>query len=185
METNNYQHIQELLNRFFEGETTNAEEKELYQFFSSSELPEQFRQYRQMFGFFESGIKEESEEKSETLTIKTSWIKTHHKSLIWGISAIAASFLLLFMIGNSMREDHFNPYEGSYIVRNGVKHELSEKEAQQAAKRMLAIEQQQINDYNNAMKTLQEHKEKIKNIKDKLNQINQINQEIKVNKQND
>ena len=50
---------------------------------------------------------------------------------------------------------------------------------------MLAIEQQQINDYNNAMKTLQEHKEKIKNIKDKLNQINQINQEIKVNKQND
>ncbi len=115
-----YKYIEDLIERFFDGKTSNKEEKELYLFFSGDNIPERLRQYISVFQFFETGMEDEcinaTDETSETkkLTPKikqwSAWI------------GIAASFLLLITVfSKTMKNDNkaFDPYEGSYIIRNG------------------------------------------------------------------
>ncbi|MCD8135955.1 MAG: hypothetical protein LUH01_08405 [Parabacteroides gordonii] len=59
MQTNKQKHIEDLLERFFDGQTSNAEEQELYAFFNSPGVPEALRSYQSVFAYFETGIKEE------------------------------------------------------------------------------------------------------------------------------
>ncbi|MCL1932709.1 MAG: hypothetical protein FWF53_02700 [Candidatus Azobacteroides sp.] len=110
-----YKKIEELIDRFFEGQTTNEEERELYDFFSSENIPESLLPYRPIFAYFETGIKEES---GHPIIIQSSRNK---RIRIW--ASIAASLLILISLGiyHFTREKDYNPYEGSYIVRNGVK----------------------------------------------------------------
>ena len=89
----NKKHIQDLLDKYFEGETSLREEKELRNFFRKTALlPEEWQSYKQMFGFFEAeGLK--------TMPIKEN--VQRKKNIIWlvitGIS-IAASVLILLTI---------------------------------------------------------------------------------------
>ena len=66
MKADEYIYIENLLERFFEGETTNAEEQELYAFFARPDLPEHLKNYRPVFGYFETGIAGEMEERQKT-----------------------------------------------------------------------------------------------------------------------
>jgi len=110
-----YKRIEELIERFFEGQTTNEEERELYDFFSSENVPEPFLSYRPIFAYFETGIKEESDHQIIIQSPQNKRIR------IW--ASVAASLLILISFGiyHFTREKDFNPYKGSYIVRNGVK----------------------------------------------------------------
>ena len=63
MQTEKQKHIEQLLERFFDGQTSNAEEQELYSFFNSSDVPEALKSYQPVFGYFETGIREELNEK--------------------------------------------------------------------------------------------------------------------------
>jgi len=112
----NYPKIEDLIERFFEGQTSNEEEQELYVFFSSKNIPDYLLPYCRIFSYFETGIKEETNHQ----TIKK--LFSNKKMRIWQAS-IAASLLLLISFGiyHFTREKEFNPYEGSYIIRNGVK----------------------------------------------------------------
>jgi len=89
----NKKHIQDLLDKYFEGETSLREEKELKNFFRKTALlPEEWQSYKQMFGFFESeGLK--------TMPIKDN--VQRKKNILWlivtGVS-IAASVLILLTI---------------------------------------------------------------------------------------
>ena len=65
MQTEKQKHIEQLLERFFDGQTSNAEEQELYSFFNSSDVPEALKSYQPVFGYFETGIREELNEKEE------------------------------------------------------------------------------------------------------------------------
>ena len=118
MQLNDYKRIEELLERFFDGETSIAEEKELYQFFKRQDLPENLEQYRSVFAYFESGIAEEVNDLEE---LEPAQKKSFVSFIIAGI-AIAASFLLFFVFNNQHvnKEDESNPYAGSYIIHNGV-----------------------------------------------------------------
>ncbi|MDR0232649.1 MAG: hypothetical protein LBI82_11100 [Dysgonamonadaceae bacterium] len=113
----NYQRIEEQIERFFDGQTSNEEERELYAFFSSENVPEHLLPYRPVFAYFKTGIKEDSQP-LEIVTIQSSRKK---KIRIW--MSIAASLLILISFGiyHFTQEKDFNPYEGSYIIRNGVK----------------------------------------------------------------
>jgi len=109
------EHINVLLERFFDGQTTVKEERELYLFFKQDVIPEELIRYQQVINYFESGIAEETElSVKPTLVSKRKWI-------VW--SGIAASFLLmlftsLYFLKN---RDISDPFEGSYIIRNGVR----------------------------------------------------------------
>ena len=49
MQSDEYTYIENLLERFFEGETSNAEERELYAFFARPDLPEHLKSYKPLF----------------------------------------------------------------------------------------------------------------------------------------
>ena len=57
MKTIDPNNIAELLRRFFDGETTCAEEKALEKYFTSdTPLPPELEPYRDMFGWYASGM---------------------------------------------------------------------------------------------------------------------------------
>ena len=108
------EHIEKLLERFFEGETSNKEEQCLYAFFAGDDVPEHLMQYKQVFNYFDMGIKEEfSETKTEAPVRKMQ----RKKWILW--SGVAASLLALILLNPFAKP--FDPYEGSYIIRNGVR----------------------------------------------------------------
>lgn len=120
MEAERQKHIEQLLERFFDGQTSNAEEQELYSFFNSPAVPEALKPYQPVFGYFETGIKEELNEKDTNG--KHFLRKLSLKKWLW-IGACAAASILFFLVYSyhTDRPDTFNPYEGSYIVRNGIR----------------------------------------------------------------
>ena len=115
-----YKRIEELIERFFEGQTSNEEERELYNFFSSDNVPKHLLPYRQVFAYFESGINEE-EPNHQEIERKNMQSTRNGKIRMW--ASIAASLLIFISLGiyHFTREKEFNPYEGSYIIRNGIK----------------------------------------------------------------
>ncbi len=48
--------IARLVERFFDGDTSNAEERRLYDFFAREPLPDEWRPYRDMFAYFDGGL---------------------------------------------------------------------------------------------------------------------------------
>ena len=106
-------HIKDLLARFFEGQTTLNEERELYLFFNQDVIPEEFVQYKQVIKYFGSDL-------AEGLPLQMKH-PSKRKWIVW--SGIAASFLImlftsLYFLQNRESDD---PFEGSYIIRNGVR----------------------------------------------------------------
>jgi hypothetical protein len=87
----NKKHIQDLLDKYFEGETSLGEEKELKDFFRKTVLlPEEWKSYKQMFAIFES-------ESKVVMPVKKDAQKK--KNIFWlavtGISLAASALILL------------------------------------------------------------------------------------------
>jgi hypothetical protein len=116
--------MEELLERFFDGETSNEEERTLYHFFAQEDIPLHLRRYKPVFDYFESGLEKEinrlpkeSVEPPEPLRHATP------KRRLRIAVGVVASLLILLTAGLLFlkKTDAFDPYEGSYIVRNGVR----------------------------------------------------------------
>ena len=104
--------IQQLIERFLGGATTNAEEQMLYDYFNSKDVADSLRPYREMFRWYAAGMPEQKAKPSKRPYAK--WL------------AIAASMLLLVGIGFGYRyyqeqQELYAIYEGSYIIRDGIK----------------------------------------------------------------
>ena len=78
--------IEQLLEAYFEGNTTLAQERELRTFFSSSEIPPHFAMYQSMFQSFDLA-------KEETSQRKITIFESKKRSGFWNYS-IAASMLI-------------------------------------------------------------------------------------------
>ncbi|MDU1903804.1 MAG: hypothetical protein E6772_03390 [Dysgonomonas sp.] len=116
---NEYKHIEELLERFFEGETSNAEEQELYTFFSGKDIPGHLSQYKSVFEYFESTIFDEFSEINKEGLPKNN-LKV--KPILMSISGVAASVLLILSCWTFYQNNTATDlYEGSYIIENGVR----------------------------------------------------------------
>ncbi|MBT9188466.1 hypothetical protein [Zobellia russellii] len=83
--------IEKLLEKYFEAETTVAEEKELRAFFSKGEVPENLEQYIPLFSFT-SGAKKEQLSKEIVLEPKT----TGGSRSLYKWMSIAAAVVLMF-----------------------------------------------------------------------------------------
>jgi hypothetical protein len=115
-----YRRIEELIERFFEGHTSNEEEQELYIFFSGDNIPEQLLSYCPIFAYFETGIKNEACN-LKIINRKKKQLSWNKKIRIW--ASVAASVLVLLSFGTYyfVQTKENKLYEGSYIIRNGVK----------------------------------------------------------------
>lgn len=123
--------IDELLNRYFEGETSAEEELRLRAFFSSGNVPERLAVYMPMFAYFEEEALKAEQPAEEMIAIdediramledkpgnkgKTSGLRP----VLYLVSGIAASFLLLLGLNHLL-----NPVDpcfcsDNYVVING------------------------------------------------------------------
>ena len=120
-----YKQIEDLLNRFFEGETTNEEEQQLYRFFSRKDIPEHLARYKPVFSYFENDLEGELGQVPESADITGKDGQKPPRQRRWITLAISAAATLLILLVLSplllRNTDAFNPYEGSYIIRNGVR----------------------------------------------------------------
>ena len=99
--------IDELLNRYFEGETSSEEERELRAFFTSGNVPDRLAVYTPMFTYLEEESRKERQPDEALIPIdedilfmldaeKVEEKKTFTlRSVLYLVSGIAASFLLL------------------------------------------------------------------------------------------
>jgi hypothetical protein len=100
----NKKHIQDLLDKYFEGESSLSEETELKAFFhQTSILPDEWKAYKNLFTYFEN----ESSKKMPTSK------QAHQKKNFWwiigsGLTA-AATILLLFTIYLPSTQEELHP----------------------------------------------------------------------------
>ena len=144
-------HIEILLERFFEGQTSNEDEQELYRFFRRDDVPDELAAYKPMMLYFESGLADEpgfsaEEEIVERKDAKTLWdmrtiqdMKMHQdtktiqdtkmyqdaKTLRLRNLRIfwgsVAASILIVLSASILLMKSADPYAGSYIIRNGVR----------------------------------------------------------------
>ncbi|OXG04467.1 hypothetical protein BC749_10883 [Flavobacterium araucananum] len=81
--------IEDILEKYFEGETSIAEEKELKDYFSSPNVAQHLEQYKPIFGYF-SEVKEQKSTQEIPL-------KTQKRNVAW--LSIAASVVVLLGVG--------------------------------------------------------------------------------------
>lgn len=79
--------IEQLIDKYFEGQTSIAEEKELKAYFSSSDVAQHLEQYRDVFGYF-TQAKEQQFTKSVPLQPRKQF------NVVW--LSIAASIVIVF-----------------------------------------------------------------------------------------
>lgn len=104
-------HIDDLLNRYFEGETSAEEEKQLRAFFTSGDVPAHLRVHRPLFIYFEEEIRQEKEPVRQ--------IGINRRKTMYWISGIAAGVLLLLGIGQQFIFDERHFCSENYVVING------------------------------------------------------------------
>jgi hypothetical protein len=175
-----YKEIEKLIERFFDGQTSAGEEQRLYAFFSNDNIPEHLLPYRPVFSYFETGIKEEP--KHREFVPKT--IQSSRKKMIRIWTSVAASLLILISFGIHyfIQNKEYNPYEGSYIIRNGVKI-TDPKIVNPEIEKTLYLVQLQEEEYKRLLQQMQEaninpYDQKINEIKQKhLKWIEQIENE--------
>ena len=110
--------IEEYIQRFMEGETTNDEEQAVYRFFHTEEVPEHLRLYTDMFIWYEEGMPEEKLPKPKTRPL---WVRIPLELWSMGIAAmlvigIGLGILLSF---NESTSEEWACYEGSYVAVKG------------------------------------------------------------------
>lgn len=111
---NKDRYIEELLALFFEGSTTNAQEKELYDYFRQPHIPERLAPYKPLISYFENGL--EKEGPARKLPPKNIFRRIGVRASVAAVFILGALIAVPFLI---QRENAFDPYQGSYTVRNG------------------------------------------------------------------
>ncbi|KAF2330266.1 hypothetical protein [Flavobacterium daemonense] len=81
--------IENILEKYFQGETTIAEEKELKEYFSSPNVAQHLEQYQPMFGYFSQATQQKSTQEIP--------LQTKKRNVAW--LSIAASAVVLLGIG--------------------------------------------------------------------------------------
>lgn len=113
--------IDELLNKYFEGETSCEEERELRRYFTEANaIPEHLQMYRPLFACLDKEAKAHQSLPQEAENKKA---KTRHlipRRLYYTIGSIAAGLLILVGIANLYQQRAITPTD--YVVINGKRY---------------------------------------------------------------
>jgi len=98
----NYNNIRQILDRFYAGETSLKEEKNLKTFFDGKEVPEDFRDDKLLFRILSKAQVEEIQNQQfdgKILRhIEHSHLRFIRKQLVYSLSAVAAAAIVLFAV---------------------------------------------------------------------------------------
>ena len=98
-----YSHIEALLERYYDAQTSEAEEKQLKDFFLHEEVPPHLQAEKEMFLQLQASEVPEGLEERLSQSIDR-WSKKHRTLRLQWIGSIAASLLLLFGAGWYLQE---------------------------------------------------------------------------------
>lgn len=106
--------INELLEKYFRGETTLAEEKELKEYFAGSSIKAEHKMYQPLFEAFSQELNEKAKTPLKKVlprqqTVKQIWIKT------FAYSGIAAAILLAVWIQRPQEQETYAVIGGNKI----------------------------------------------------------------------
>lgn len=104
--------IDDLLNKYFEGETTCEEEQWIRHYFSEKEVPEHLLCYKPMFAYFDKEINAEQAKKESFLP---------KRKLIYTWSGIAACALIAVAVSTFVRSSGESGTR-NYVVINGKRY---------------------------------------------------------------
>lgn len=151
--------IKILLDAFYEGKTTDSDEKELFDYFNSTEVSEDLKDdkhlYLQMYnkrGDTNIDIPSDLESKIETLidTLdkqEKSKAVNKRKQLIIKSISVAASVVILLSVGYLMKRESESEQQQAAIVTPSVNYQFSEDEikALQETERVLRVFSSNVN----------------------------------------
>lgn len=115
--------IEELIERYFEGETSAEEEKQLRSFFAAGHVPEHLSAYIPLFAYFDEEIRNKEEAKKNQRSTASILLlrkeKSVRRTLLYVLSGVAAS--LLFLLALHPFVSSANPCfcSDNYVVING------------------------------------------------------------------
>jgi hypothetical protein len=176
-----YSSIEKLIERFFEGESSNEEEQQLYTFFNGNDIPQHLFPYRSLFAYFETGIKKENNHQD----IRLITLRPFQKKSVFLWAGFAASLLIFISLGvyHLVRENDCRLYEGSYIVRNGIKI-TDPKVVIPEVKKTLLLAQQQKDEFYQMFQSMQEffqedpYEQILREIRQQTEWVEQLGEEI-------
>jgi hypothetical protein len=125
--------IENILEKYFEGETIIAEENELKEYFSSSNVAQHLEQYKPMFGYF-SQVKEQKSTQEIPL-------KTKKRNVAW--LSIAASAVVLLGVGTYFYVSEKNATQ--VVAQSELGTYDDPKEALAATQKALALLSNKVN----------------------------------------
>ena len=124
--------IDDLLNRYFDGNTTCEEEREIKRFFREEEVPSELEVYRPLFAFFEEEAKQSfihseciKEEVKEAKAVRPK------RYFIYTLGSIAAGLLIILSIAGIKQINQ----SANYVIIDGYKStniQLAREQAQAA-----------------------------------------------------
>lgn len=117
--------IEELLNRYFEGETSAAEEQELRRFFASGDVPAHLSAYQPLFAYFDEERAEKKDWAEEIWSEVTAEplpagrFAVHRRKVVYLLSTVAACVLALLAVSQLLYPTDPCFCSENYVVING------------------------------------------------------------------
>jgi len=108
--------IDNLLRKYFDGETSSEEERQLRSYFSSAEVPDHLTVYKPLFAYFDEEIQKKEKEEERVLG---KVISLNRRRILYLVSGVAAALLLLVGIRPLFTVSDPCLCEGNYVVING------------------------------------------------------------------
>lgn len=125
MEKSNLHRMEELLERYFEGETTAAEEKQIRAFFDSEQVPEHLAVYIPLFAYFDEEIERNATEQNERPDLMAEQVavsdryKSRMRTVFYILSGVAACILVLLSLTRLLYPADPCFCSDNYVVING------------------------------------------------------------------
>jgi hypothetical protein len=167
--------IEELIDRFFEGSSSAEEENTLYSFFMRENVPEHFLKYKPVFLYFATGIVDEFNV-ADAMQKQLNLRRRKQRVVWWAAAAAMVLLILSATVLKTLQTPEFDPYEGSYVIRKGVRivdPKLIRPELEKTVelamaqqneyRRLIQQTKESENAYIQAMKKVVEHKKEIAN----------------------
>ena len=113
-------HIEALVEKFLDGRTTNAEEQELYTWFATADVPEEWAEHKEMFAWYRQGMPETTSLVESAPKPKSRFSLSLRRGVMAISTAVAVAVVAVLIWPSSHK---VNIYEGSYIVEAGVRYD--------------------------------------------------------------